>query len=92
MDLVKRREFARWQKAQGVADAALCTAAREIRAALVDANLGGFLYKKRIARHHGGKQGGYRALVSMRLGERYVFLHGFAKNATANISQTEAMP
>lgn len=88
--IVKRREFARWQKAQGVADAALCMAAREIDAGLVDANLGGFLYKKRIARDNGGKRGGYRTLVSMKVGERYVFLHGFAKSATGNISQAEA--
>lgn len=43
---------------------------------LVDADLGGFLYKKRIARPGGGKSGGYRTLLSARIDSRYVFLHG----------------
>jgi len=55
----------------------------------VDADLGGLLYKKRIARLSGGKSGGYRTLLSVRLGNRYVFLHGFAKNDRSNITQEE---
>ena len=56
---------------------------------LIDADLGGFLYKKRVARPGGGKRGGYRTLLSARLGNRYVFLHGFPKSATANITREE---
>lgn len=56
---------------------------------LIDADLGGFLYKKRVARAGGGKSGGYRTLLSARIGSRYVFLHGFPKSATANITQDE---
>ena len=56
---------------------------------LIDADLGGFLYKKRVARSGSGKSGGYRTLLSARLGNRYVFLHGFAKNDRANITQDE---
>lgn len=56
---------------------------------LVDADLGGFLYKKRIARPGGGKSGGYRTLLSARIGSRYVFLHGFPKSDKANITQDE---
>jgi len=56
---------------------------------LFDANLGGFLYKKRVARPGSGKSGGWRTLLSARVGERYVFLHGFAKNDKANITQDE---
>ena len=37
----------------------------------------GLLYKKRIARPGGGKSGGYRTVLSARIGNRYVFLHGF---------------
>lgn len=37
----------------------------------------------------GGKSGGYRTLVSARIGSRYVFLHGFPKNDKANITQDE---
>ena len=56
---------------------------------LIDADLGGFLYKKRVARPGGGKSGGYRTLLSARLGNRYVFLHGFPKSDKANITQDE---
>lgn len=56
---------------------------------LIDADLGGCLFKKHIARAGGGKRGGYRTLLSARIGSRYVFLHGFLKNATANITSGE---
>ena len=55
----------------------------------IDADLGGFLYKKRVARPGGGKSGGYRTVLSARIGDRYVFLHGFAKNDKASITQNE---
>ena len=56
---------------------------------LIDADLGGFLFKKRVARPGGGKSGGYRTVLSARIGARYVFLHGFARSEKANISQDE---
>lgn len=56
---------------------------------LIDADLGGFLYKKRVARLGSGKSGGYRTLLSARLGRRYVFLHGFPKSDKADITQGE---
>ncbi|GAA6119286.1 type II toxin-antitoxin system RelE/ParE family toxin [Acidovorax sp. FG27] len=60
-----------------------------MEAGLVDADLGGALYKKRVARPGGGKSGGYRTLLSARMGSRYVFLHGFPKSDKANITQDE---
>jgi len=56
---------------------------------LVDADLGGALYKKRVARQGAGKSGGYRTLLSARIGGRYVFLHGFAKSDKADITSKE---
>ncbi len=56
---------------------------------LIDADLGGNLYKKRVARPGAGKSGGYRTLLSARVGHRYVFLHGFPKSEKANITQDE---
>ena len=89
MTVFKRRDFARWQASERLPDAALCKAVQEMEAGLVDADLGGFLYKKRVARPGGGKSGGYRTLLSARIGDRYVFLHGFPKNDKANITQDE---
>ena len=56
---------------------------------LIDADLGGLLYKKRLAGPSSGKSGGYRTLLSAKLGERYVFLLGFSKSDKANITQDE---
>src|SRR5690606_9190899 len=70
-------------------DTALCRAVEEMESGLIDAELGGLLYKKRVARRGGGKSGGYRTLLSARIGRRYVFLHGFPKNDKANITQDE---
>jgi len=81
----------RWQAAQRLPDVLLCEAAGELERGLVDARLGGELYKKRIARPHGGKRGGYRALISARTAHRTVFLEGFAKNDIGNISNDELL-
>ncbi|MCL2892592.1 type II toxin-antitoxin system RelE/ParE family toxin [Brenneria tiliae] len=89
MRILKRKDFARWQASERLPDVALCKAVKEMENGLIDADLGGFLYKKRVARPGGGKSGGYRTLLSARIGGRYVFLHGFPKNDKANITQDE---
>lgn len=85
----KRRDFARWQADEKLPDTTLCKAIREMEDGLIDADLGGSLYKKRVARPGSGKSGGYRTLLSARIGSRYVFLHGFPKSEKANITQGE---
>jgi hypothetical protein len=87
--LLKDPTFSRWARKEGLTDRALCEAAKEIESGLVDARLGGFLIKKRVARPGEGKSGGYRTIVAHRQGSRLVFLHGFAKNETDNISKKE---
>lgn len=87
--ILKRKDFARWQAGAKLPDTALCQAVQEMENGLTDADLGGFLYKKRVARSGGGKSGGYRTLLSARVGSRYVFLHGFPKSDKANITQDE---
>lgn len=86
---LERKDFAKWQAGEKLPDAALCKAVNEMESGLIDADLGGLLYKKRVARPGGGKSGGYRTLLSARIGSRYVFLHGFAKNDKANITEDE---
>jgi len=72
-----------------VTDAMLCDTAKEIEAGLVDARLGGFLLKKRVAAPGRGKRGSYRTIVGHRQGDRLIFVHGFAKNETENITKKE---
>jgi hypothetical protein len=54
-----------------------------------DADLGGGVYKVRIARPGAGKSGGYRVIVIFRSGERTFYHYAFAKSARDNISQKE---
>lgn len=86
MKVLKRKTFARWQANEKLSDTALCGAVHEMESGLIDADLGGHLYKKRVARPGAGKSGGYRTLLSARIGHRYVFLHGFPKNRKENIT------
>jgi hypothetical protein len=78
------RNFVRFAARAGLSDQALLKAADEIRRGIWDADLGGGLVKKRMARPGGGKRGGFRVIVAWRQsnGKRglLVFLLGFAKN------------
>ena len=54
-----------------------------------DADLGGGVFKQRIAREGGGKSGGFRTIILFRVGGHSFFVHGFAKNDKANITPKE---
>lgn len=56
---------------------------------LVDANLGGNLYKKRVAAPGRGKRGSYRTLAAFKPGDKAFFVYGLAKNERSNISDKE---
>lgn len=83
------RTFARWMRKSGLTDDALCLAVSEMAQGLVDADLGGNVVKKRIARPGQGKRGGTRVIVATRMADRWFFLYGFGKNERATIDQDE---
>jgi hypothetical protein len=56
---------------------------------LYDAELGGGLFKKRIARPGQGKRGGYRTLIASNRGDKWFFVFGFPKNERSNIDKGE---
>lgn len=87
--VLKDVEFNNWAIEYGLTDAMLCAASKEIEDGLVDARLGGFLIKKRVAAEGKGKSGSYRTIVGHRQADRLVFVHGFAKNETDNIKKKE---
>ena len=86
MRIFKTKWFARWAYTEGVADAALLSAVEEMSRGLIDANLGGHVFKKRVGINGRGKRGGLRTLLAFRVGERAFFVFGFAKNERANVS------
>ena len=89
MAVYKTRWFDRWARKQGLTTPSLCAAVREMTAGLYDADLGGGLLKKRIARPGHGKRGGFRTLVATNKGTRWVFVYGFPKNERSNIDKDE---
>lgn len=89
MVIYKTRWFDRWARKEGLTTPALCDAVREMVNGLFDADLGGGLFKKRIARSGQGKSGGYRTLVATNRGNRWVFVYGFPKNERSNIDRDE---
>ncbi|CAN7189373.1 type II toxin-antitoxin system RelE/ParE family toxin [Caballeronia sp. LjRoot34] len=86
MRIFKTKWFARWADTEGVTDAALLSAVEEMNRGLIDANLGGHVFKKRVGINGRGKRGGLRTLLAFRVGERAFFVFGFAKNERANVS------
>jgi hypothetical protein len=85
----KTRTFARWCRKAGLPDATLCAAVTEMAAGLIDADLGGHVYKKRVPVPGRGKRGGARTLVGTNFGDRWFFLFGFEKNERATIDARE---
>ena len=61
----------------------------QLEAEQADANLGGDVYKVRIARQGEGKSGGHRVIVYFRNEYRTFFSYGFSKNDKGNISGKE---
>jgi len=59
----KNKWFNRWARGEDVSDSVLFKAAEEILSGKVEADLGGYLFKKRLAQAGRGKRGGYRTIV-----------------------------
>ena len=89
MAIYKTKWFARWSRKNGLSDSSICAAVSEMTNGLYDANLGGGLYKKRIAKQGQGKSGGFRTLLASNFGNRWFFMYGFEKNQRSNIDKDE---
>jgi len=89
VSVFKTRLFQDWQKKEDISDKSLCAAVDEMSRGLIDANLGGGLVKKRIARPGAGKSSGFRTLLATNRNDRWVFVYGFAKNERDNIEHHE---
>ena len=58
-------------------------------AGLIDADLGGSVYKKRVPMPGRGKRGAARIILGSNLGDRWFFLFGFEKNDRATFDARE---
>ncbi len=83
------KAFARFARKAGIAHSSLSRAAAAVAKGEFDADLGGHVYKQRVAREGKGKSGGFRTIVLFKAGGHTFFVHGFAKNEKANIGAKE---
>jgi hypothetical protein len=89
MRILKNKAFSKWAAKEGISDNALRAAVEEMARGLVEADLGGHVFKKRVATVGRGKSGGARTLLVYRVGDKAFFVYGFAKNIRANIKADE---
>jgi len=89
MSVYVTKEFVRFARKAGLVDAKLLQAAQDVAAGHYDADLGGGVFKQRVAREGGGKSGGFRTIILFRVGSHSFFAHGFAKSDKANVSAKE---
>ena len=90
MRIFKVSWFTRFAAKEGIPDSELENIVGQVlEPKHADADLGGGVYKVRIARPGKGKAGGYRALVFFKSGELTFFVYGFAKSGRENISRKE---
>jgi hypothetical protein len=89
MRVFKTKWFQKWAVREGMGNEALLAAVEEMDDGLIDAELGGYVVKKRVALPGRGKRSGARTLVVYRHASLAFFVYGFAKNERANISDKE---
>lgn len=89
MRIFKTKSFERFAGREDIEDDALRDAVDRAARGLIDADLGGFVIKQRVARPGQGKSGGYRTIILFRHGDKAIFAHGFAKSDADNINKKE---
>lgn len=89
MSIFTSKLFHKWANKEGLTDESLRKADKKMEEALIDADLGGHVYKKRVAIEGHGKSGGLRTILAFKVGNNSFFMYGFAKNKRANISVKE---
>ena len=87
MRIFKNTWFSRFADKEGITDSDLIEAVNRLEAGNDDVNLGGGVYKVRVARPGEGKAGGYRVIVFFRSEERAFFVYGFSKSDRDNIDE-----
>jgi hypothetical protein len=86
--IFKTKWLVRYARRQRIDDASLKEATERADRDLIDADLGGEIIKRRVARAGQGRSGGHRMLVAYRASS--LFLYAFAKNERDNIRPRRA--
>ena len=89
MKKLKTKWFSKWAKKQKISDDRLLRAIEDMENNLSSVNLGGGLFKVRVASENGGKSSAYRTIVVYREEDRAVMIYGFMKKEQENLSPDE---
>jgi hypothetical protein len=89
MSVYKTKEFSRFARKAALKDGELLDAAKAVAGGQWDADLGGGVFKQRVAREGGGKSGGFRTIILFKVGLHSFFVYGFAKSDKANVTPRE---
>ena len=81
--------FSRFAGKEGITHYELKEVVDQLEAGEADADLGGGVYKMRVARSGGGKSGGYRVIVFFKSGKRTFYAYGFPKANKGNINDKQ---
>ena len=87
--IFKTKTFSKAFSKSDLSDVDLLNAVKEMEQGLYEADLGGYVYKKRIAIGNRGKSQGARTIVATKLGRFWFFIFGFKKKERANINNVE---
>ena len=89
MKKLKTKWFNKWAKKQKISDAKLLITIVDMQNNLSSVNLGGELFKVRVASENSGKSSAYRTIVVYREDDRAVIVYGFMKKERENLSSDE---
>jgi len=87
--IFKYPRFNRFAAKEGITDTELRGMVAQLEAGQADADLGGGVYKVRLARSGEGKSGGYRIIIYFKNKFRTFFVYGFTKTDRDNIDEGE---
>lgn len=68
VSVYKTKEFSKFARKADLGGAELLEAAKAVASGQSDADLGGGVFKQRIARQGGGKSGGFRTIILFKVG------------------------
>ena len=89
MKKLKTKWFSKWARKQKISDIKLLKAIEDMENDLSSVNLGGGLFKVRVASENSGKSSAYRTIVVYRKDDRAVMIYGFMKKEQENLSTDE---
>jgi len=89
--IFKTKTFNKIFNKLGLSDQDLIKAAQEIEVGLYEANLGGNLFKKRVAIGNRGKSQGLRTILATKISKHIFFIFVFSKTDKSNIDNNELL-